>query len=204
MGQKVNPIGFRLGGLKTWDSKWFATRSYTGFFREDMKIKDFLRHRLPYAAVSQIEIERTTDKIRILLHTARPGIVIGRRGGDIERLQGELREMTGKQVIVDIREIQRPALDARLVAENVAEQLEKRVAFRRVMKRAVGLTIEAGARGVKVCCAGRLAGTEMCRRELYKEGRIPLHTLKANIDYGQADAHTTYGIIGVKVWIFTE
>ncbi len=201
MGQKVHPIGFRLGVSKTWDARWYAKRGYADLLHEDIKIRDFVKKQLPFAAISKVEIERATDRVRVTLSTARPGIVIGRKGADVERLRGELQEMTGKEVVVNILEIRTPEVNAQLVAENVAEQLLKRVSFRRAMKRAVGSAMGLGAQGIKIACAGRLGGAEMSRREWYREGRVPLQTLRENIDYGFAEAKTTYGQIGVKVWI---
>ena len=201
MGQKVHPIGFRLGISKTWDARWYAKRDYADLLHEDIKVRDFVKKRLPFAAISKVEIERATDRVRVTLSTARPGIVIGRKGADVERLRGELQEITGKEVIVNILEIRSPEVNAQLVAENVAEQLLKRVSFRRAMKRSVGSAMGLGAQGIKIACSGRLGGAEMSRREWYREGRVPLQTLRENIDYGFAEAKTTYGQIGVKVWI---
>lgn len=202
MGQKVNPIGLRLNIVKTWDSIWYANRDYAKFFLEDQKIRKYLKKRLYHAGVSKIEIARTGEKVRVKIHTARPGIVIGKKGAEIEALKGDLDRLTKRECHVDIQEVRRPEADAQLVAENVAMQLERRVAFRRVMKKAVGVTLKFGAKGIKICCSGRLGGAEMSRTEWTREGRVPLHTLRADIDYGFAEAKTTYGIIGVKVWIF--
>ena len=202
MGQKVNPIGLRLNIVKTWNSIWYADRDYATFFLEDHKIRKFLKKRLYHAGVSKIEIARTGDKIRVKIHTARPGIVIGKKGAEIEALKGDLDKLTGREFHVDIQEVRRPEADAQLVAENVAMQMERRVAFRRAMKKAVNIALKFGAKGIKISCSGRLGGAEMSRCEWSREGRVPLHTLRADIDYGFAEAKTTYGIIGVKVWIF--
>ncbi len=202
MGQKVHPIGFRLGVIKTWDSKWFATRDYARLVYEDRMIRDYLKKRLFHAGVAKIEIERAANKVKIRIHTARPGIVIGKKGAEIELLRQQLERKFKREILIDIQEVRRPELDAVLVAENIALQLVRRVAFRRAMKRAVGAALKFGAKGVRVASAGRLGGAEMARREWYREGRVPLHTLRADIDYGTALARTTYGIIGVKCWIF--
>jgi small subunit ribosomal protein S3 len=202
LGQKVHPTGFRLGVIKTWDSKWFATKDYSKLVYEDRKIRDFIKARLFHAGISKIELERAANKVKIRIFTARPGIVIGKKGAEIEGLRQELERKFKREVLIDIQEIRRPELDAILVGENVALQLVRRVAFRRAMKRAVGAALKFGAKGVRVASAGRLGGAEMARREWYREGRVPLHTLRADIDYGTALARTTYGIIGVKVWIF--
>ncbi len=202
MGQKVHPIGFRLGVIKTWDSKWFATRDYARLVYEDRMIRDYLKQRLFHAGVAKIEIERAANKVKIRIHTARPGIVIGKKGAEIELLRQQLERKFKREILIDIQEVRRPELDSILVAENIALQLVRRVAFRRAMKRAVGAALKFGAKGVRVASAGRLGGAEMARREWYREGRVPLHTLRADIDYGTALARTTYGIIGVKCWIF--
>jgi len=202
LGQKVHPIGFRLGVIKTWDSKWFATRDYARLVYEDRMIRDYLKKRLFHAGVAKIEIERAANKVKIRIHTARPGIVIGKKGAEIELLRQQLERKFKREILIDIQEVRRPELDAVLVAENIALQLVRRVAFRRAMKRAVGAALKFGAKGVRVASAGRLGGAEMARREWYREGRVPLHTLRADIDYGTALARTTYGIIGVKCWIF--
>jgi small subunit ribosomal protein S3 len=202
LGQKVHPTGFRLGIIKTWDSKWFATRGYSKLVFEDRKIRDYIKERLFHAGISKIEIERAANKVKIRIHTARPGIVIGKKGAEIEVLRRDIERRFKREVLVDIQEVRRPELDATLVAENIALQLVRRVAFRRAMKRAVSSALKFGAKGVRVASAGRLGGAEMARREWYREGRVPLHTLRADIDYGTALARTTYGIIGVKVWIF--
>ena len=202
MGQKVHPTGFRLGVIKTWDSKWFATRDYSKLVYEDRRIRGFIKDRLSHAGISKVELERAANKVKIRIFTARPGIVIGKKGAEIEALRQEVERKFKREVLIDIQEVRRPELDAVLVAENVALQLVRRVAFRRAMKRGVGAALKFGAKGVRVACAGRLGGAEMARREWYREGRVPLHTLRADIEYGTALARTTYGIIGVKVWIF--
>ncbi len=202
MGQKVNPIGFRLGVIRTWDSKWFANRGYDKLVYEDKQIRKFIKDRLFHAGISKIEIERAANIAKIRIHTARPGIVIGKKGAEIERLKNDLESMVGREILIDIQEVRKPETDATLVAENIALQLVRRVAFRRAMKKAVTTALKFGAQGIKVSCAGRLGGAEMARREWYREGRVPLHTLRADIDYGTALAKTTYGVIGVKVWIF--
>lgn len=202
MGQKVNPFGFRLGVIKSWDSRWFAGKEYARFVEDDFRIRRFLKKKLYHAGISKIEIERWAKRIRLRIYTARPGIVIGKKGAEIEQLKQELEKMVSQEVVIDIQEVRKPEVDAQLVAENVALQIVRRVAFRRAMKRGVASAMRFGAQGIKVCCAGRLGGAEMARSEWYKEGRIPLHTLRADIDYGFAEARTTYGLIGVKVWIF--
>ncbi|MBU0485814.1 MAG: 30S ribosomal protein S3 [Proteobacteria bacterium] len=202
MGQKVNPISLRLNIVRTWDSVWYADRDYAKYFLEDQKIRKYLKKRLYHAGISKIEIARTGEKVRVKLHTARPGIVIGKKGTEIEALKQDLDKLTGRKSHVDIHEVRRPEADAQLVAENVAMQLVRRVAFRRVMKKAVNIALKFGAKGIKISCSGRLGGAEMSRCEWYREGRVPLHTLRADIDYGVSEANTTYGIIGVKVWIF--
>ncbi len=202
MGQKVHPKGFRIGVIKTWDSKWFSEKDYAKLVIEDRRIRDLIKNRLYHAGISRIEIERAGNKVKVIIHTARPGIVIGKKGVEIESLRNDLEKRFHREFSVDIREVRRPELDATLVAENIALQLVRRVAFRRAMKRAVAAALKAGAKGIKVACAGRLGGAEMARREWYREGRVPLHTLRADIDYGTAIAKTTYGVIGIKVWIF--
>jgi small subunit ribosomal protein S3 len=202
MGQKVNPIGLRLGINRTWDSRWFAEKGYANLLHEDLRIRKFLKKRLAQAGVSRIIIERPAKKARITIHTARPGVVIGRKGQDIEVIRRELSKMTGGEVHLNIVEIRKPELEAQLVAENIAQQLERRVAFRRAMKRSVQSAIRLGALGIRINCAGRLGGAEIARTEWYREGRVPLHTLRADVDYGEATAHTTYGACGVKVWVF--
>ncbi len=205
MGQKVHPIGFRLGYIKEWNSRWFAEKDYPQLLIEDIKIRDFLKKKLYHAGVSKIEIERAASKakkVKVTIHTARPGIIIGKKGAEVENLKNELQRMTQKEVFINIQEVKRAELDAQLVAENVALQLERRVGFRRAMKRAVTSAMKLGAKGIKIAVSGRLGGAEMARSEWYREGRVPLHTLRADIDYGLAEAKTTYGVIGVKVWIF--
>lgn len=202
LGQKVNPLGFRLGVIKSWDSRWFAGKDYAAFIEDDYRIREFLKKKLYHAGISKIEIERWAKRIRLRIYAARPGIVIGKKGAEIELLKKDLEKMVPQEVVIDIQEVRKPEVDAQLVAENVALQIVRRVAFRRAMKRGVSSAMRFGAQGIKVCCAGRLGGAEMARTEWYKEGRIPLHTLRADIDYGFSEARTTYGIIGVKVWIF--
>ncbi|MFH1624872.1 MAG: 30S ribosomal protein S3 [Pseudomonadota bacterium] len=202
MGQKVHPVGFRLGVTKTWSSKWFAEKDFSSLLQEDIKVRAFLKSKLYHAGISRIEIERAANKAKINIYTARPGIVIGRKGTEIESLKNKLQKITSKEIYINIQEVRKPEIDAQLVAENVALQLVRRVAFRRAMKRGVTSALRLGAQGIKIACAGRLGGAEMARREWYREGRVPLHTLRADIDYGFAEAKTTYGIIGVKVWIF--
>ncbi len=202
MGQKVNPIGLRLNIVRSWESTWYADRDYSKYLLEDQKIRKYLKQRLYHAGISKINIARTGEKLKLKLHTARPGIVIGKKGAEIEALKNDLDKLTRRQCVVDIQEVRRPEADAQLVAENVALQLERRVAFRRAMKKAVNIALKFGAKGIKIACSGRLGGAEMARREWTREGRVPLHTLRADIDYGFAEAKTTYGIIGVKVWIF--
>ena len=202
MGQKVNPISLRLNIVRTWESNWYADRDYSKFLLEDRKIKKYVKNRLYHAGISKINIARTGEKIKLKLHTARPGIVIGKMGAEIEALKKDLDKLTQRQCVVDIQEVRRPEADAQLVAENVALQMERRVAFRRAMKKSVNIALKFGAKGIKIACSGRLGGAEMARREWTREGRVPLHTLRADIDYGFAEAKTTYGIIGVKVWIF--
>ena len=202
MGQKVNPIGLRLGINRTWDSRWFARKDYAALLHEDLKLRGFLNERLQQAGVSRIIIERAAKKSRITIHSARPGVVIGKKGADIEKLRQELAKTTASEVHLNIVEIRKPELEARLVAENIAQQLERRVAFRRAMKRAVQSAMRLGAQGIRINCGGRLGGAEIARMEWYREGRVPLHTLRADIDYGTATAKTTYGTCGVKVWIF--
>ena len=202
MGQKVHPISFRLGIIRDWDSRWFAGAQYSTFVYEDYKIRQFLKKRVYQAGVSKIEIERAANKVRIRMHTARPGIVIGKKGVEIEKTKNDLEKMIKRDVILDIQEVRKAEVDAQLVAENVATQLVRRVAFRRAMKKSVTSALRFGALGIKIACSGRLGGAEMARREWYREGRVPLHTIRANIDYGFAEAFTTYGTIGVKVTIF--
>lgn len=202
MGQKTNPVGLRLGIVKTWDSKWFASKNYADILEEDLIIKKYIKKRLYQAGISKILIERAADKTTVSIKTARPGLVIGRRGAQVDQLKEELQHLTSKQVFLNIEEVKRPDGDAQLVAEHIAKQLEQRVSFRRAMKRAMQSAMRSGAQGVKIMCKGRLGGAEMARKEGYREGRVPLHTLRADIDYATATAHTTYGCVGVKVWIF--
>lgn len=205
MGQKVHPIGFRLGFIRSWDSRWFAEKDYPQLLIEDIRIREHLKKKLHHAGVSKIEIERAASKAKkakVSIWTARPGIIIGKKGAEVENLKRELQKMTRKEIIINIQEVKRAEVNAQLVAENVALQLERRVGFRRVMKKAVSSAMKLGAKGIKIGVSGRLGGGEMARHERYREGRVPLHTLRADIDYGLAEAKTTYGIIGVKVWIF--
>jgi small subunit ribosomal protein S3 len=202
MGQKVNPISIRLGINRTWDSRWYAEANYSQLLHEDIRIRAFLRKKLAAAGVSKIVIERPAKKARVTIHTARPGVVIGRKGQDIEVLRREIAAMTTADVHLNIVEIRKPEVDAQLVAENVAQQMERRVSIRRAMKRAVQSAMRMGAEGIRINCAGRLGGAEIARLQWYREGRVPLHTLRANIDYGEARALTTYGICGVKIWIY--
>ncbi|MBN2437059.1 MAG: 30S ribosomal protein S3 [Deltaproteobacteria bacterium] len=202
MGQKVNPIGFRLGGIKTWRSEWFSEKNYSGLLHEDLKIRKFLKGKLYHAGISRIEIERAANKAKVNIHAARPGIIIGKKGTEIEKLKKDLEAITKSEVIINILEVRKPEIDAQLVAENVAQQLERRVAFRRAMKKCVTTAMKFGAKGIRVNCGGRLGGAEMARSEWYREGRVPLHTLRADIDCGFTEAHTAYGLIGVKVLIF--
>ncbi len=202
MGQKVNPVGLRLGIVKTWESRWYADKNYSDYILEDYKIRRFIKAKLYHAGVSRIEIERSSKLIRLRIYTARPGIVIGKKGAEISQLKKEIEKLVSHEVLIDIQEVRKPEIDAQLVAENVALQIERRVAFRRAMKRGVTSAMRFGAMGVKIICSGRLGGAEMARTEWYREGRVPLHTLRADIDYGFVEARTTYGIIGVKVFIF--
>ncbi len=203
MGQKVNPIGLRVGINRTWDSRWYANdENYGNLLHEDIKLRDYLFDRLSQAGISRIVIERPAKKARVTIHSARPGVVIGKKGADIEKLRREVAQMTDSEVHLNIVEIRKPEIDAKLVADNIAQQLERRVAFRRAMKRAVQSAMRLGAEGIRINCAGRLGGAEIARTEWYREGRVPLHTLRADVDYGTATARTTYGACGVKVWIF--
>ena len=202
MGQKTHPYGFRLGGIKTWRSRWYAGRTYAAWLHEDLRIRRYIKERLYHSGVSKIEIERKAEQLRIIISTARPGIIIGKKGAEVEKLKGDLTSMTKREVHLDIQEVRKAELDAQLVAEQVAAQLERRVAFRRAMKKSVTSALRLGAQGIRIACAGRLSGGEIARREWYREGRVPLHTLRADIDYGTAEAHTTYGVIGVKAWVF--
>ncbi len=202
MGQKVHPVGFRLGIVKTWDSKWYAESDFSQLLHEDIKVRNYLKKRLYHAGISKIEVERAASKAKINIFAARPGIIIGKKGSEVEALKKELAKLTDKEVFINIQEVRKPEIDAQLVAENVALQLERRVAFRRAMKKSVSMALKFGAQGIKIQCSGRLGGAEMSRTEWYREGRVPLHTLRADIDYGFAEAKTTYGIIGVRVLIF--
>ncbi len=202
MGQKVHPVGFRLGIIKTWNSKWFSDRSYSVLLHEDLNIKKFVKKRLAPAGVSSIEIERAANKLRVNIAAARPGIIIGKKGSEIEKLKVEIQKITDREVYINITEVQRAEVDAQLIAENICSQLLKRIAFRRAMKRSVSAAMKFGAKGIKISCSGRLGGAEIARTEWYREGRVPLHTLRADIDYGFFEAKTTYGIIGVQVLIY--
>jgi len=202
MGQKINPIGLRLGINRTWDSRWFATADYSQLLHEDLKIRDYIEKELKAASISKVVIERPHKKCRITIHSGRPGLIIGKKGADIEKLKQKVQTMTDAEVSLNIVEIRKPELDATIVAQSIAQQLERRVAFRRAMKRAVQSAIRLGAGGIRINCGGRLGGAEIARMEWYREGRVPLHTLRADIDYGVAEAETAYGICGVKVWIF--
>ena len=203
MGQKVNPHGLRVGVIKDWESRWFADdENFSDNLVEDYKIREFLKKKLYHAGISKIEIERTNDRVKVLVYTAKPGVVIGKGGAEIEKLKGELAKYSTKKVLVDIKEVKRPDNDAQLVAENIAQQLENRISFRRAMKSCMGRTMKSGAMGIKTCCSGRLGGADIARAEFYSEGTIPLQTLRADIDYGFAEANTTYGKVGVKVWIY--
>lgn len=202
MGQKVNPVGLRLGIVKTWESRWYADKKYSDYILEDYRLREFVKNKLYHAGISRIEIERSSKRVRLRIYTARPGIVIGKKGSEIEKLKNELEKMISQEVLIDIQEVRKPEVDAQLVAENVGLQIVRRVAFRRAMKRGVSSAMRFGAKGVKIISSGRLGGAEMARTEWYREGRVPLHTLRADIDYGFAEARTTYGIVGVKVFIF--
>ena len=202
MGQKVNPIGLRLGIVKTWESRWYAGRKYADYILEDYKIRQFIKDRLYHAGIAKVEIERSAKRVRLRVFTSRPGIVIGKKGAEISLLKKELEKIISSEVLIDIQEVRKPELDAQLVAENIALQIIRRVAFRRAMKRGISSAMRFGAEGIKVICSGRLGGAEMARTEQYREGRVPLHTLRADIDYGFTAARTTYGIIGIKVFIF--
>jgi len=202
LGQKVNPIGLRLGIVKTWESRWFGGKNYAEYILEDHKLRKYIKDKLYHAGVSRIEIERSSKRVRLRIYTSRPGIVIGKKGAEISQLKKEIEKITDREILIDIQEVRKPEIDAQLVAENVALQIIRRVAFRRAMKRGVSSAMRFGALGVKIICSGRLGGAEMARTEWYREGRVPLHTLRADIDYGFIDARTTYGVIGVKVFIF--
>jgi small subunit ribosomal protein S3 len=201
LGQKVHPVGFRLGIIRSWDSKWYEEKNYARWLHEDIKIREFVKEKLGQAGISRIEIERAANKVKVNVHTARPGIVIGKRGAGIETIKKDLQALTSDDVFLNVVEVRKAETDAQLVAENIATQLERRIAFRRAMKKAVQTSLKFGAKGIRVATAGRLGGSEMARYEWYREGRVPLHTLRADIDYGFAEAKTTYGKIGVKVWI---
>jgi len=202
MGQKVNPVGFRLGVIKGWDSAWFDSKSYADKLVEDNKIRKYIMARMPKGGISKIVIERTLKRITLTVHTARPGVVIGKGGSEVDKIKEELKNLTGKDLQINIFEIKRPELDAKLVGESIAQQLQARISFRRAMKQSIASSMRVGAQGIKIKCSGRLGGAEMARSEQYKEGRIPLHTLRADIDYAITEAHTIYGKIGIKVWIF--
>jgi len=202
LGQKVNPVGLRLGIVKTWDSRWYAEKGYSKFLQEDILIRRYIKRKLYHAGISKVEIERTANRIKITIRTARPGIIIGQKGAEIDKLQKEIQKMVQREISINIQEVRRVETDAQLMAENVALQLERRVSFRRAMKRSVTASLKFGAQGIKVACSGRLGGAEIARAEWYREGRVPLHTLRADIDYGFSEARTTYGAIGVKVWIY--
>lgn len=202
MGQKVNPVGLRVGIIRDWESKWYAGKNFADFLLEDLKIRDHLKKKLKDSAVSHIDIERTADRVSVTIHTAKAGVVIGKGGSEVEVMRNQLTKLTGKRINISISEIKNPDLDAILVAENIAQQLEKRISFRRAMKQAIQRSMRSGAKGIKTAVSGRLGGAEIARTEGYSEGTVPLHTLRADIDYGTAEAHTTYGLIGVKVWIY--
>lgn len=202
MGQKVNPIGLRLGIVKTWESRWYAGKKYAEYILEDYKIRRFIKDRLYHAGIAKVEIERSSKRVRLRVYTSRPGIVIGKKGAEISLLKKDLEKMVSHEVLIDIQEVRKPELDAQLVAENIALQIVRRVAFRRAMKRGISSAMRFGAEGIKIICSGRLGGAEMARTEQYREGRVPMHTLRADIDYGFTEARTTYGIIGIKVFIF--
>ena len=202
MGQKIHPYGFRLGYNKTWHSRWYADQDYSKILHQDLKLRDSLKKRLEHAGVSEVDIERAADRLRVTIYTSRPGIIIGRKGAEVDKLRDDLRKMTGREVHINIQEIQRPELDAMLVAQSIAGQLQRRVSFRRAMKKAMESAFRFGAKGVKIMVGGRLGGSEIARTEWYQEGRLPLHTLKADIDYGLYEAKTSYGVIGVKVWVY--
>lgn len=202
MGQKVHPTGFRLGIQKLWRSRWYSERDFSKLLHEDMQIRDYIKDKIFHAGITKIDLERAAKKIRVNIYSARPGIIIGKKGVEIEKLKGELQKMTDKEVYINICEVQRPEVDAQLIAENVCRQLERRISYRRAMKKSVSTALKLGAQGIKIACAGRLGGAEIARQEWYREGRVPLQTLRAEIEFGFAEAKTTYGIIGVKVWVF--
>ena len=201
MGQKTNPIGLRLGVIRGWDSRWYEEKNYAKWLHEDIKIREYVKEKLKHAGISRVEIERAANKVKVNVHTARPGIVIGKRGAGIETFKKELQKLTENELFLNIIEVRKPELDAQLIAENICTQLERRIAFRRAMKKAVTTAMKFGAKGIRIACSGRLGGAEMARYEWYREGRVPLHTLRADIDYGFAEAYTTYGTIGCKVWV---
>jgi small subunit ribosomal protein S3 len=202
LGQKVNPIGLRLGYIKKWQSIWYTDKKYSEVLHEDLQIRKYLKKKLYHAGIAKIEIERAASKAKVNIYSARPGIIIGKKGSEIEKLKTEIEKFSPSEIIINILEVRKPEVEAQLVAENVAMQLEKRVAFRRAMKKCVGYALKFGAKGIKIACSGRLGGAEIARSEWYREGRVPLHTLRADIDYGFAEAHTAYGLIGIKVFIF--
>lgn len=202
MGQKVNPVGLRLGIIRTWDSRWYAEKAYSKFLQEDILLRQYIKKKLYHAGISKIEIERTANRAKINIRSSRPGIIIGQKGAEIEKLQKEIQKKTQREISINIQEVRRGETDAQLIAENVALQLERRVAFRRAMKKSVTASLKFGAQGIKIACSGRLGGTEIARSEWYREGRVPLHTLRADIDYGFSEARTTYGAIGIKVWVY--
>jgi len=202
LGQKVNPVGLRLGIIRTWDSRWYAEKAYSKFLQEDILLRQYIKKKLYHAGISKIEIERTANRAKINIRSSRPGIIIGQKGAEIEKLQKEIQKKTQREISINIQEVRRGETDAQLIAENVALQLERRVAFRRAMKKSVTASLKFGAQGIKIACSGRLGGTEIARSEWYREGRVPLHTLRADIDYGFSEARTTYGAIGIKVWVY--
>jgi len=202
LGQKVNPVGLRLGYIKKWQSVWYTDKKYSEVLHEDLQIRKYLKKKLYHAGIAKIEIERAANKAKVNIYSARPGVIIGKKGSEIEKLKSEIEKFSKSEIIINILEVRKPEVDAQLVAENVASQLEKRVAFRRAMKKCVGYALKFGAKGIKIACSGRLGGAEMSRAEWYREGRVPLHTLRADIDYGFTEANTAYGLIGVKVFIF--
>ena len=202
MGQKTHPIGYRLGVNRTWNSRWYAEKDFAKLLHQDVRIRKMVKEKLYHAGIAKVEIERSGDQTRVIIHTARPGIIIGRKGAEVDKLKASLEKEYGNQVYITVKEIKKPELDAQLVSENISAQLEKRVAFRRAMKRSIAAALRLGAQGIRVCVAGRLGGNEIARTEWYREGRVPLHTLRADIDYGFAEAHTTMGQIGVKTWIY--
>jgi len=202
LGQKVNPVGFRLGIIRSWDSKWFEEKNYAKWLHQDIKLREYVKEKLDAAGIAKVEIERAANKVKVSVHTARPGIVIGKRGAEIDKIKKDLQKFTENEVFLNVVEVRKAEIDAQLVAENIAQQLQRRIAFRRAMKKSMQTALKFGAKGIRVACSGRLGGAEMARYEWYREGRVPLHTLRADIDYGTATAFTTYGAIGVKCWIF--